>query len=511
MHSPCECDPPTARRWRTAAAAAIIVVAVMLLFTRLGQPYLWTDEAETALLGRTTLTYGIPRVLEGANLVSQNIGRDHDASFIWRWSPWLQFYLVAPFVALFGVSNAALRFPFALLGLATVLLSRPMLRAHLKDETFALAGMAALATCVPFALLARQVRYYSPSMFLAVAALWAYARVLDRRRGGGALLFGALALTFQANFFFFAVLAGAFAVDVLMWRRHARAPVLGSTALALAASTPWIVFAWGTPYDAATAARAGLGPFAARALEFGTHFASQLGVQVFSPGLIAVSGVVALVIWRRRTGIMPPETLPGVRLFALLVVAAILAAAAAAPAPSMRYVAIALPPLLALAGLLVVAAFRIQVIAGFLALAIFASTSSLPSYAYELTHDFHGPIAGIVTYLRANAHPNQTVAITYGDLPLKLYLPHLRIVGGLAGDDLQPAADADFIIIRKYVLCDWDAAVREFLENRIATGSYERIEIDAPDTPFENREEPAEHLFRTATAEDRVAIWRRIR
>jgi len=50
-------------------------------------------------------------------------------------------------------------------------------------------------------------------------------------------------------------------------------------------------------------------------------------------------------------------------------------------------------------------------------------------------------------------------------------------------------------------------ALRDELRRFVAEGDYQRHEIDYPDTPFENREDPTRHLFRTAVQAPRVEIW----
>lgn len=64
------------------------------------------------------------------------------------------------------------------------------------------------------------------------------------------------------------------------------------------------------------------------------------------------------------------------------------------------------------------------------------SAGSLPDFLYELTHDFDGPIEGIVKFLDENGSENDIVAVTYGDMPLKFYT-EMRLVGGLTGEDLS--------------------------------------------------------------------------
>ena len=142
---------------------------------------------------------------------------------------------------------------------------------------------------------------------------------------------------------------------------------------------------------------------------------------------------------------------------------------------------------------------------------LWLALGSLQDFAYELTHDFDGPIEGIVKTLRIHGDPKDMVAINYGDLPVKFYTG-MRVLGGLTGEDLTPIADADWIILRRdNVGADEDARIRQAMLRRIASGDYNRRLIDYPDTPFENREDPALHRFRTAEGITRVRVYRRIR
>jgi hypothetical protein len=52
--------------------------------------------------------------------------------------------------------------------------------------------------------------------------------------------------------------------------------------------------------------------------------------------------------------------------------------------------------------------------------------------------------------------------------------------------------------------------VARYLQHNVDWKSYTRITIDAPDTIFENREDPAVHLFESNTTEDKVVILKRI-
>ena len=88
-------------------------VACWLAFANLGAQALWQDEAQSALLSRTTLEHGIPLGSDGLNFFSQEMGVEYDDAHRWRWHTWLHFYLVAGSFALFGESTAAARVPAA--------------------------------------------------------------------------------------------------------------------------------------------------------------------------------------------------------------------------------------------------------------------------------------------------------------------------------------------------------------------------------------------------------------
>jgi len=59
---------------------------------------------------------------------------------------------------------------------------------------------------------------------------------------------------------------------------------------------------------------------------------------------------------------------------------------------------------------------------------------------------------GFVGHLRQYAQPTDTVAISYGDMPIKWYTG-LRVIGGLTGENLEDAGHARWVIIRKYFNC----------------------------------------------------------
>jgi hypothetical protein len=102
------------------------------------------------------------------------------------------------------------------------------------------------------------------------------------------------------------------------------------------------------------------------------------------------------------------------------------------------------------------------------------------------------------------------VAITYGDMPLKFYTK-MRVIGGLTGENLSPAKQANWVILRKYFASEKDLEVKKYLVRNIQWDDYKGIMLNYPDIAFENREDPDMHYFRTVTDEDRVVIFHKIR
>jgi len=109
-------------RVRSWWMAGVLLLAAVLLFANLGRPRMWQDEAETALLGRNTLRFGVPKVWDGLNLVTQSYAFDFDRHLLFQ-KPWLPIYAVAASFAVLGEGTARARLPFAVCGLLTVYLT----------------------------------------------------------------------------------------------------------------------------------------------------------------------------------------------------------------------------------------------------------------------------------------------------------------------------------------------------------------------------------------------------
>jgi 4-amino-4-deoxy-L-arabinose transferase-like glycosyltransferase len=220
-----------AKRSERVGAASIGVLAAVLLLTNLGSPYLWQDEAQTALIAETILTHGVPMGTDGTNSFSQELGVEYGDDRVWKWHTWLSFYLVSASFAVFGPGTFATRLPFALFGIATVLLTFVCARSLWRDRRAALAAALMLTLCVPFLLLSRQGRWYSVACFFSLLGLHAYSRIREGRRAPPWTLFVAGTLLFQTHYLYCAALLASLLLHSALFDREKLRTVFGVSLL----------------------------------------------------------------------------------------------------------------------------------------------------------------------------------------------------------------------------------------------------------------------------------------
>lgn len=274
----------------------LIVVPPLLLFPRLGQTYLWQDEAETALLGQAVLEHGYPLAVGGKHLISDQPGQaDVNAAGIWIWTPWLQDYVAAVSFALFGLTTWAARFPFALLGWVVPLITYAALNNVTKNRTVSRYTAILVVASIPFLLHARQCRYYMLLALFTMLHAWGYVR-LTRQARGGAWLFitGGIGLYHS---FFPQLLASTIAMAAHTFFFHRNRSFFSRFALCLgvigAGSLPFFIYtnAWSRNYEGAGYGFDDLGRYLA------TLRAYLLQVHVYCWPF----SLVLLVICKRRT------------------------------------------------------------------------------------------------------------------------------------------------------------------------------------------------------------------
>jgi len=495
-------------RWRTNKRECLIFLAIacaalVLLLANLGNQYLWADEAQTALVSKTILTYGVPRGYDGKNFFTQEEGAEFGKNYIWRWHTWLPFYVVAGFYKVFGINAFTSRLPFALFGFGTVLLTYFFARALWPGGRIPAIASGLLAISVPFLLLSRQCRYYSAATFFSMLSLYAYVALLQRKKHAAVTLFVASTLLFHSLHIYIAVLFAALFLHAVIFHRDRLKPLIIVFTLTVLFNAPWLIWMGGMNYAH---------PFLRLQhrfilYQFSKRYVEYIVSYVFPVWLLALAFVAAVVkffkarySFKQGWSFLEKASLPVFFIIFNIVVIAVVA-----PPTFFRYLAPAIPLVIMLIAIIVDAVADIHLLLAVATAVVLIATSQLKDYFYEITHDYDGPEEGIARYLNEHGSPEDVVAANRGEMSLKFHTG-MKVVGGYKGDDLEAARNARWIVISK----DSGGRLVEYLSSNISWDRYRKIELNYPDIAWENREDPGEHLFRTSTTAEKVVIYERI-
>lgn len=589
----------------------LILVPPLLLSPRLGQPCLWQDEAETALLGKATLEHGYPLAVNGQQVISDQTGeKDLNAAGIWIWTPWLQDYVAALSFAVFGVTTWAARLPFALIGWAVLILNYAVLKDITRDRRLSRYATLLLLASVPFLLHARQCRYYMLLTLFTMIHVWGYVR-LTRQARGSAWLFLAGGIGLYHSFFP-QLLASTIAMAVHALLFHRNRTFLFRFALYSgvvgAVSLPFFIYtrAWSRNY-----ARVGYG-FDNWWRYLATLRAYLLQVHVYCwPALLAlplvwkqqsrkdapwraigrVTLIILALLWlvamaapptvfslaslgiivviagvylalrlsaRPQGEAAPRSSLENPGLLVLLLSVGVFLFAGICNFPFFRYL-IGILPLFAVATAATViavgsgrrwgpAALTVcLVVCDVIQLGPFLVTTglakatrvasddqfmtdfgqsgsnlscyqtlrigrpfprlrSLPwEYAYELTHDYLGPVGTVIHYLHEHARTGETLITSYEHFPLMFYTD-LKVYSARTGTNLSVLPD--WVLIHGSDPPRFSEGLAQALKNPEA---YRQMPIMAHELQYENAPEPNWHQFRTPTKGPLVKLFRRVR
>jgi len=523
--------------------AGVLVIGAFLLLTRLDDAYLWEDEAETALVSRQLLRYGLPLGADGRHLFNQTdlTSESFNKNYLWVWHSWLQFALTAVSFAVLGETTFAARLPFVLAGLATLGFFYPFVSRWLGDKRVARVATVLLLLCVPFMLLVRTCRYYTLAAFFTLTTIDAYLHLRAGKPWALAYFVLSATLYYHGHHAAFIPTMAALSLHLaLTSRRDRKALYRFAVALMLVAVLvlPWANFmqVWmhAQPVNLVLSA---------------SHLAQYflyITVWIF-PLTLAALLFIAWMRRSKRTGLALSQPQAAFcELASLVIVVNILGYAASAffDAVFFRHVTQLIPLLLAMLAIVVVLIMDQNRFAGYSVLLVLLVSNvlhmvpySLPGirhirwsdlrpgtstlliidnlwakahrlrsellmYAQELTHSYEGPTEGLAQYLSTHAQPGDRVLANYEELPLIFYTD-LRILGGLQGHGLTKSLEPEWIIDRR------SAPYRDVLAKIIAAGSYERIELPYPDIRWENRPQPGMHNYLTVHNAPRVLLYRR--
>ena len=157
----------------------LLLLASVLILYHISDQCLWNDEAQTANIAYNTMKYGYPTIYDGRNLLSTADGNNFNDKLVISNYEWLQFYITAASFRLLGKTVLAARLPFALFGIASILLVWMLADRiyHSRKKANAIAVIYCLN--VQFLLYCRQARYYTLAMFFTALATLLFFDLLD--------------------------------------------------------------------------------------------------------------------------------------------------------------------------------------------------------------------------------------------------------------------------------------------------------------------------------------------
>lgn len=486
--------------------ALILCGSIFLLFANINNQYLWQDEAETALVSKTILTGGLPRGYDGKNYFSQLEGADCGLSYVWRYHSWLPFYVLAGCYKIFGIDTFTSRLPFLLFGFGTVVLVYFFSNKLWSNTRIAFLAVILLSISVPFLLLCRQSRYYSMAMFFTILSLYAYRLFLERKKYGGIMIIAVSTLLFHSQYIYIGIFFATILFHSFIFYREQFKGLLLVVLITAFMQIPWLLW-WikGLSHPNEKLFETSF----LTTIKVIYLYLNQINDYVFPLWMLIV---LVLVIILKKVNIQNYISRKSVltekiSLLILFIVFNIIFISAATPDWYFRYIGPSLPLLIILLAVFINYFYSVHRLAGIAAVLLLIATGQMKDYLHEITHDYDGPIEGIVKYLNEHADSNDIAVITFGDLPLKFYT-RLKIVGGSTGEDLSPAKEAHWIILRARIN---NKRVFDYLTENIDQSEYREIEIDYPDVIWQNREDPAYHHFRTPKSPNKVRILEKIR
>ncbi len=488
--------------YRFTPLCILTVISGILLLADLKDGYLWQDEAQKALISETILQHGVPKGTDGINSFSQEEGTDYGKNNLWRWHPWLPFYVNAASFALLGTSTFTARLPFALAGIASVILIYLLAYRLFRDKILAFITGLLLAFSVAFLLLTTQCGYYGLAIFLSISSIFGFWKILNQERKGFLIFTISTFLLFHTHYlycasvFLTAIVYHLF-IDRSQWRRTLIG--IGVVSLVNIPAAIWYagiskgyenLFGMTKSFNALQSYLLSLNNFV-----FPGFLWVILLILTFAG--LAKFGKGNLSITKAKIGLPALFVLTTLTIIALLV-----------HQPYFRYLGPIIPFIFLLVALLIRLASRFHWLVALGIMVIWLSTGYMKDYLYQLSHDYKGPMEGICQLLNQYAKSSDTVAIPYGDLPVKFYTD-LKVIGGLSGKSYKSAQQADWIILRKNSIKEADAAMKKYVIDNLKRDQYKMTRINYPDIPYQNREVPGLHHFRTVKNAPRIRILKK--
>ncbi len=220
------------RLWQ---AMALMVIAVVY-FYRLDSPPLWGDEADTAIEARQILKIGYPMAFDGRNVSLYDNGSQLNEHLVCNKIPWMQYYLGALSMLLFGHDAAGVRVLFAFCGALSFFPIHALLQIRLKYPALT---TTLLLLAPQIVLFQRSARYYPLLILIYSVLAWHLMRGKGNRTPHFLSASVIFVLLFQTHPFAAACTALAVVAYCITFRWDTVWPYLGAAGIGLFSWQAW--------------------------------------------------------------------------------------------------------------------------------------------------------------------------------------------------------------------------------------------------------------------------------
>jgi hypothetical protein len=394
-----------------------------------------------------------------------------------------------------------------LFGIATLLLLYFFTVFVSGDSELAMVSVFVLLVNAYYIILSRQCRYYPVMAFFSMSAVFAYFMVLKSKKYGYTLLAFSVILLFHTNFLYVPILALSFLAHAMFFRREKIKGLAVCLAFSIAVNIPFYLMFYNFQYNRGVT----FIQLLKRVEFYPGYYVHQILEYILPVWLVLCSLVVILIKRDRIKGFFGRNgnIRDMLSFIAIFMAVAFCVLGTVSPQVNFRFLTPLMPFFGVIIAVVMIRIFSFNKFAGAAAVILLMYSTAFPKYLYEINHDYRGPIKGISGYLNEHAKKTDVVAMMYGDMGIKFYTGLKVVLGESLDRDMDKVRNADWVIFRKHIVCERDREARKIMLANINPQNYRAIVIDYPDTEFENREEPDEHMFATDTKEDKVVIFKR--
>ena len=519
----------------------LIPYSALLIFLGLEDGVLQVDEGGDTFVATTILKYGFPMHSDGIN-ATMPFADIYEGLFIYR--TWLPYYLQALSIAVLGHTTFAARFPFALIGLASIIALYFLTLRLIEKKSAAFLSSLFLASSVPALLYFRTARYVGLPVLLTILLLFFYIRIFADRQWKPAPFIITAILYFHSMYVAFAGLILGILIHFLIHRKRIRPEnarqVMTCVVWIGCFTLPWLmaifpVFANITGFYADVSDLVDNSVWG-----YFKHLAGYL----FQINNYIFPFIPLPLIFSEKLNPFKPQ----IQLL-LICTLTVLLAASSLSIPLQQYIAAALPLLYILLAMIVTERLPGKVALQSIAAALLIVTnlihvgpllpfknliqekkgwfrhslywqyaartftreiqlsSVLSRHIYQISHPYKGPLDAVVEFFKTHGKPGQSCYIDNESESL-VYYTGLKLI---AKEQLHPGNPPDWIVLRgdQRFLYKPDKLSRT-LQTLIQPSRYREIVLNAPAWRINNSYDIQLHRFRSPDFPDRVLIYQRL-